>query len=763
MAEVKRDVRNPLLFECAWEVANKVGGIYTVIKTKVPVTVSEYGDRYTLIGPLSYKTAPMEVEAQDPTDPHLAATLDNMRAAGVKILYGRWLIEGAPNVLLFDTGSQYSRLDEWKADLWKPRRHPHSDQTTMKQTRPSSSATSSPGSSESPLVPSPPSRDHSRPTSAFLLPIYVSRQLDKAIIAHFHEWQAGLAIPLCRKRHIDVTTVFTTHATLLGRYLCAGSVDFYNNLQYFDVDHEAGKRGIYHRYCIERSSAHCADVFTTVSHITAYESEHLLKRKPDGVLPNGLNVVKFQAMHEFQNLHSTAKAKIHDFIRGHFYGHYDFDLDNTLYMFTAGRYEYRNKGVDMFVESLARLNFRLQKSGSKVSVVAFIIMPAATHSYTVDALKGQAVTKQLRDTVTEIQNRIGQRLFEHAMSSNGEHATLPTPEDLLSEEDKVLLKRRIFALKRNALPPVTTHNMADDHNDPILNQIRRVKLFNNSHDRVKVVFHPDFLNSNNPILGMDYEEFVRGCHLGVFPSYYEPWGYTPAECTVMGVPSITTNLSGFGCFMQDLIERPQEEGCYILDRRSQSVEDAVNQLTDHMFSFCGKTRRQRINQRNRVERLSPLLDWKNLGIEYSKARQLALRRAYPDAFYGAGGEPGEEDDLDFGMERMTLPISVPASPRYKMSGIATPGDIGTITEEMQALNTSDYRGYQWPASQEEEEEGYPFPLVMKVRSRANSVMSGASTPGGGRSKSLSETDLRKADAALSNVTDTQTNGVNGSH
>ena len=224
----------------------------------------------------------------------------------------------------------------------------------------------------------------------------------------------------------------------------------------------------------------------------------------------------------------------------------------------------------------------------------------------------------------------------------------------------------------------------------------------------------------------------------------------------------------------------------------------MNHLTDCMFSFCAKTRRQRINQRNRVERLSPLLDWKNLGIEYSKARQLALRRAYPDAFYGPGGE-GEEEEFDFGMERMTLPISVPASPRYKISGIATPGDIGTLTEEvrsryssrsgshprlplallprrysvvspsdavrhsqMQVLGTSDYRGYQWP-SQDEEEEGYPFPLVMKVRSRANSVMSGASTPGGGRSKSLSEGDLRKADAALSNVTESQVNGngING--
>ncbi|EJD38148.1 glycogen synthase [Auricularia subglabra TFB-10046 SS5] len=732
-SEVKRDVRNPLLFECAWEVANKVGGIYTVIKTKVPVTVSEYGDRYCLIGPLSYKTAPMEVEPMEPTgDPALADTLQSMKDRGVKLLYGRWLVEGAPRVLLFDTGSQYSRLDEWKGDLWNLAG-----------------------------IPTPPHDHETNETIVFgylvawFLGEYVSRNLTKAVIAHFHEWQAGVAIPLCRKRHMDVTTVFTTHATLLGRYLCAGSVDFYNNLQYFDVDHEAGKRGIYHRYCIERAATHCADVFTTVSHITAFESEHLLKRKPDGVLPNGLNVVKFSAMHEFQNLHAISKSKINDFVRGHFYGHYDFDLENTIYMFTAGRYEYRNKGVDMFIESLARLNYRLKSSGSNVTVVAFIIMPAATHSYTVEALKGQAVTKQLRDTVTEIQNRIGQRIFEKAARFPGEGSNdIPAFNDLLSEEDRVLLKRRIFALKRNSLPPVTTHNMADDSTDPILNQIRRVQLFNNSSDRVKVVFHPDFLNSNNPILGLDYEEFVRGCHLGVFPSYYEPWGYTPAECTVMGIPSITTNLSGFGSFMQDLIESPHEEGCYIVDRRMQSLEDSVSQLTEYMLSFCNKTRRQRINQRNRVERLSPLLDWKNLGIEYSKARQLALRRAYPDQY---ASDFGEQEDADYGFPGSERPaFSVPGSPRFR-TGAMTPGDIGTLTEEMQSLETSDYRGNQiW--SRIDEDEGYPFPLILKVRSRASSIRSGASTPGG-MNRTLSEGDLKKADAALSSIKQANINGM----
>jgi len=201
--------------------------------------------------------------------------------------------------------------------------------------------------------------------------------------------------------------------------------------------------------------------------------------------------------------------------------------------------------------------------------------------------------------------------------------------------------------------------------------------------------------------------------------------------------------------MQDLIERPEEEGCYIIDRRMQSVEDSVNQLTDYMFQFTQKTRRQRINQRNRVERLSPLLDWKNLGIEYSKARQLALRRAYPDAFYGhEGDELYEFSDVDYfgGIERTKLG-SMPASPRLK--GMATPGDLGTLTEDMQGLNTSDYRGQSWP--EHEEDDSYPFPLVMKVRSRSGSVMSGASTPGGGAFRMLSEGDLRKADAALSQV------------
>jgi glycogen(starch) synthase len=530
-----------------------------------------------------------------------------------------------------------------------------------------------------------------------------------------------VALPLCKKRKIDVTTIFTTHATLLGRYLCAGSVDFYNNLQHFDCDAEAGKRGIYHRYCIERGAAHSADVFTTVSHITAFESEHLLKRKPDGVLPNGLNVKKFSATHEFQNLHQTNKERITDFIRGHFYGQNDIDPEKTLYFFTAGRYEYRNKGVDMFIESLARLNHRMKSSGSDMTVVAFIIMPAQTTSLAVEALKGQAVVKSLKDTLSNIEKNISKKLFDKSLSWH-EGSPIPDEKDLLSPQDKIMLRRRLYAMKRHTLPPIVTHNMVNDAEDPVLNQIRRCQLFNHPTDRVKVIFHPEFLSSGNPVLPMDYDDFVRGTHMGVFSSYYEPWGYTPAECTVMGVPSITTNLSGFGCYMEELIENASDYGIYIVDRRTKGVDDSVNQLTDYMFDFTRKSRRQRINQRNRTERLSDLLDWKRMGLEYVKARQLALRRAYPDSYTDGDDEPGFFDGTEG--QKISRPLSVPGSPRER-SGMMTPGDFASLQEGREGLSTEDY--VAWKLPEEEEVEDYPFPLTLKTK-KSVGESSGTTTP-----------------------------------
>ncbi|RUS84324.1 hypothetical protein EGW08_007918 [Elysia chlorotica] len=620
--------QNKWLFEIAWEVANKVGGIYTVIKTKAPVTVEEWGEQYCLIGPYNESCVRTEVEILEPHHIVFRETIANMRRAGFKVYFGRWLIDGYPKVILFDIGSAAWKLDEFKHELWEA-----ANIGVPWHDRESNDAVI-----------------FGALVAWFLQDFIKNTQKDPMVTAHFHEWLAGAGLIYTRTRKINASLIFTTHATLLGRYLCAGSADFYNCLNKFNLDKEAGDRQIYHRYCMERAAVHCSHVFTTVSEITGVEAEHLLKRKPDVITPNGLNVIKFSALHEFQNLHAINKEKINDFVRGHFYGHYDFDLDKTLYFFTAGRYEYSNKGADMFIESLARLNYYLKSCNSDVTVVAFLIFPARTNNFNVESLRGQAIAKQLKDTVSNVQGQIGRRLFDICLRGK-----LPAGDDILTQDDIVKLKRCIYAAQRNSLPPICTHNVVDDSNDQVLNQIRRCSLFNNRHDRVKIVFHPEFLNSTNPLFALDYEDFVRGCHLGVFPSYYEPWGYTPAECTVMGIPSITTNLSGFGCFMQDHIIDPKSYGIYIVDRRFKSPEDSVRELAQYMFDFACLSRRQRIIQRNRTERLSEMLDWRNLGVYYRKARNQSLVKVF-----------GDRAKIDVSNEKrefkMMRPASAPPSP-----------------------------------------------------------------------------------------------------
>ncbi|KAM9312512.1 glycogen [starch] synthase, liver [Gastrophryne carolinensis] len=629
-----------LLFEASWEVTNKVGGIYTVIQTKGKITADEWGDNYFMMGPYYEHNVKTQVEICEPPRPGIRKAMDALQAQGCQVYFGRWLIEGSPYVLLFDIGSAAWNLDRWKGEFWEA---------------------SSVG------IPF-----HDREANdallfgslvAWFLKELADQYQDKPnIVAHFHEWQVGTGLILCRYRKLPVATIFTTHATLLGRYLCAANVDFYNHLDKFDIDREAGERQIYHRYCMERAAAHCAHVFTTVSQITGIEAEHMLKRKADVITPNGLNIKKFSAMHEFQNLHSTYKSRIQEFIRGHFYGHLDFNLEKTLFFFIAGRYEYTNKGADIFLEALSRLNFLLRVHRSDVTVVVFFIMPTKTNNFNVETLKGQAVRKQLWDTAHAVKEKFGKKLYEALLKGE-----IPDMNKILDRDDLTVMKRAIYSTQRQSLPPITTHNMVDDSADPILNTVRRIGLFNGRTDRVKVIVHPEFLSSTSPLLPLDYEEFVRGCHLGVFPSYYEPWGYTPAECTVMGIPSVTTNLSGFGCFVQEHVADPAAYGIYIVDRRFRAPDESCNQLTQFLYSFCQQSRRQRIIQRNRTERLSDLLDWRYLGRFYMHARHLALSRMFPDRFKMEPNAPPKTEGFRYPRPSSVPPspsVSQPSSPRH---------------------------------------------------------------------------------------------------
>ncbi len=587
----------PLLFEVAWEVCWQLGGIYTVLRSKAAAMLARWGERYFLVGPYNPQTAAVEFEEQ-PTEGFIRQTLDRLREQGIPCHFGRWLIPGRPRVILLDHRARYSRLADDKYLLWAD----HHLATTNDD-------------------------GEVNEVTAFGFTVAEFFRIlcqvvgDRTILAHFHEWMAGLAVPRIAHMGLPVTTVFTTHATLLGRYLAGDNPYFYDHLPFLDPDREAAKYQIFPRYAIERAAAHAATVFTTVSEVTAVEAERLLGRRADVILPNGLNIQRFAALHEFQNLHRQYKEKIHDFVMGHFFPSYTFDLDRTIYLFTSGRYEYRNKGMDMFIEAMAQLNERLKRISDPPTVVAFIITRAPTRSINVQVLQNQSMFEDLERTCDELKEAMGLRLFQAAVRGR-----MPGFAELLNEDAQVRLKRAMHAWRSPRQPLIVTHDLLDDASDPVLRHLRHRGLFNSADDPVKVIFHPDFVSVTKPLISLDYENFVRGCHMGIFPSYYEPWGYTPMESVALGLPAVTTDLSGFGAYVEHHIADNQENGIVVIKRRGRSFDAATSDLVDYLTRFAQLNRRQRIELRNRVERLSEKFDWSVLIGAYHEAHELALER-----------------------------------------------------------------------------------------------------------------------------------------
>jgi glycogen(starch) synthase len=590
----------PLLFEIGWEVCWQLGGIYTVLRSKADCMIDRWDDRYCLIGPYNPATAPLEFEER-PTEGLIRETLDRLKAQGIPCHFGRWLIPGRPRVILLDYRARYRDLDHDKYLMWKDH---------------GISIASNEGEINEVVA------------FGFTVAEFF-RQLSevaagRTILAHFHEWMAGVAIPRIAHNQLPIVTLFTTHATLLGRYMAGDSPRFYEHLPFINADEQAGKYQIWPKFAIERAAAHACTVFTTVSEVTAFEAERLLGRRPDAILPNGLNIQRFAALHEFQNLHRQYKERIHEFVMGHFFPSYTFDLNNTLYFFTSGRYEYTNKGIDLFIEALHRLNQRMKTLPAMLprpTIIAFIITRAATRSINVGVLQNQSMFDELHSTCGELAAEMGRRLFSSAATGR-----IPTFPELLPDDAQVRLKRAIHAWRTRRQPTIVTHDLVDDESDPTLRHIRYRGLFNAEDDPVKIVFHPEFVTATSPLISLDYPQFVRGCNLGVFPSYYEPWGYTPMESIAMGIPAVTTDLSGFGAYVERHIPNASEHGVLVLNRRSQGFDQSADDLADYLFDFVRQNRRQRIEQRNRTERLGERFDWSQLIHHYHEAHDLAMER-----------------------------------------------------------------------------------------------------------------------------------------
>jgi glycogen(starch) synthase len=307
---------------------------------------------------------------------------------------------------------------------------------------------------------------------------------------------------------------------------------------------------------------------------------------------------------------------------GHFFQSYSFDLDKTIYFFTSGRYEFKNKGFDLTLEALWRLNAKLKKEKSDITVVMFFVTKRDFHSIKPEVLQSKAMMQEILQTCRAIQQQIGKRLFYESTVRQDTH--LPDLNDYVDEYWKLRYRRTIQSWKINKNPQVVTHRLVDEDRDEILHFLQSKNLMNNPDDPVKVVYHPDFMNTSNPLFGIEYNRFVRGCHLGIFPSYYEPWGYTPLECMASGVPSVTSDLSGFGDYLLHNIPEHDQYGLHVIERGKKTFDWSANQLTEVMYKFLKQSRRERIMQRNNVENHSSVFDWHHLIRHYNEAYLKAL-------------------------------------------------------------------------------------------------------------------------------------------
>lgn len=599
----KKSLYEPLLVETAWEVCNQVGGIYTVVKSKAPGITAKFGDHYCMVGPLLQAKTPSEFEELlnfDAEDIYAQAVL-KMRNKGFEVHYGYWLTEGTPKVVLINPAQAIEHLKDIRQYLLRNHKINIFNPDDLLQQ----------------VI------TFGHLVLQFML-VLDSIKEEQELIAHFHEWMTGMPIGEIKTQKLNIKTVFTTHATLLGRYVAMNDTNFYKNLPQIDWLQAAQKFYIEPQVRLERMAANDSDVFTTVSDITGKECEFLLGRKPDHILPNGLNLFTYTATHEIQNLHKQFADKIHEFTMAHFFHNYTFDLDNTLYFFTSGRYEYHNKGYDLTLEALRRLNERMKKEKIEKTVVMFFITKQPFESINPKVLQTRAVMAEIHNTCEEILKQVREHLF-YAAATN-QDTNLPDLNAFVSDYWKFRYRQMIQNWKTDYWPIVVTHNLTDDNRDEIIQYLRLHNMVNKPDDQIKIIYHPDFVTPTSPLLGLDYPQFVRGCHLGIFPSYYEPWGYTPLECIARGVPAITSDLSGFGDYVHKRFRDHDDKGIYIVKRKNKTFDESADDLCNIMMDFVLLSRRERIILRNTVESYAENFSWNKLGAEYEKAYQLVMEK-----------------------------------------------------------------------------------------------------------------------------------------
>ncbi|MFW6378443.1 MAG: glycosyltransferase [Nanoarchaeota archaeon] len=586
-----------MVCEVSWEVTNKCGGIYTVVSSKAKLMQAHY-DTYYFIGPLFDRLPDEFIPSRPPES--LSRIFDRLSKKGIRCEYGYWDIDGNPSTILIDSRVLFEHVNDIKEGLWDS----YSVDSLLAGY-----------DFDEPLI-------WSWGVGMFLEELEAEFS-DKMIVGHFHEWMSGLAMMHLNNISSCIATVFTTHATMLGRSLSARGTWLFDVLDTIDPGQEAKAVGISEKFTTERACAHLADVFSTVSSSTAVEATHILGREPI-VLPNGLPLEKYPTFEQASTDHTRNKRVVQDYLMAHFFPYIDpetgndhiFDFNDTVLFYTSGRYEFENKGLDVTIDALGKLNDRLKDEGAKKDVIVFFLVAVDSQGPKAELLENKNYIDELSSRITD-QTDLFVRRFVMNVLSRDDLDVKPMPDDFLDK-----LKREYWSIKRRRNPPLTTHIIDEDH-DAIVNACRRNGLVNDSADKVKIVFVPAYLNGRDGLLNMEYYDVVSACHLGIFPSYYEPWGYTPLESIAHGVPAVTTDLAGFGQYMRDKAV-DENAGLHII-KRSQNKDDVVSELYDVFRSFYDLDTPRRVNQKINAHALATYADWRQLVRHYFDAHTLALK------------------------------------------------------------------------------------------------------------------------------------------
>lgn len=532
------------IFETSWEVCNMVGGIYTVLSTRAATLQKKHHDKLIFIGPDVWhdKVNTTFIEDKELYPDWKAFTA---REYQLDIRVGRWSVPGNPIAVLVDFSPLMNKKDEIYGMVWNEvgvnslAAYGDYDESSM----------------------------FGYATGIIIESYFRFFNLNHSqnVIAHFNEWMTTFGAYYVKKHLPSVATVFTTHATSIGRSIAGNHKPLYDYLEEYNGDQMAYELNMVSKHSTEKVAAHVSDCFTTVSDITARECEQLLERKPDVVTPNGFEndfVPKGRSFSTKRKQAQLALRNVAETLLG-----YSLD-DNALFIGTAGRYEYKNKGIDTFIESLKHL---YEFKDMNRQVVAFIMVPAWVKCPRADLAY-----------------------------------CLKHPET------------KLYSYNR-----ITTHELHDYYNDNVMSALHWFHVHNQPAEKVKVIFVPSYLNGADGIFNKTYYDLLIGLDLTVFPSYYEPWGYTPLESVAFAVPTITTNLSGFG---QWASAHPQgiETGAGVIQRSDYNGYEVSVHIAEMIYKFSVYSEDEIISIRKNASDLAEKALWKHFIQYYYQAYHIAL-------------------------------------------------------------------------------------------------------------------------------------------